>query len=226
MEDLSIIRRSKATGGIFITAYNGALIYDCVQDKVLLENRVPLVTAQKVFDKAMEKNIHIHTYADNIIVSVAENKELEFYRKNIVLPYIIEKELQKVVENSVYKLITIELEDKSILEGFRDEIENSELGSEFTCTFSNDKYLELYSQKAGKGKSLVSLCNMLNIPVEDSVAAGDEENDKEMVMMAGVGVAMSNGNSNLKKIADYVTENDNNNDAIGEVIERFFVDNN
>ena len=179
-----------------------------------------------MFDRSIKKNIHIHTYAENIIVSIAEDAELDFYRKNIVLPYIVETDLSKAVKESVYKLITIELEDKTRLEAFRNEIENSELGNELNCTFSNSKYLEFYSKRAGKGNALVNLCNLLNVKVSNSVAAGDEENDREMIMAAGVGAVMANGNEALKADADYVTRNDNNNDAIAEVIERFFMDNN
>lgn len=226
MDDLLKIRETKPTGGIYITAYNGAIIFDCVENKIIQEYKVPLETAQKLFDEAIEKNIHIHTYAGNIIVSIAEDAELDFYRKNIVMPYVIETKLVNAVEESVYKLIAIEIEDKTKLDDFRSYIENSELGNKLNCTFSNSKYLEFYSKKAGKGEALVNLCNILNVKVSDSVAAGDEENDREMIMAAGVGVVMMNGNEALKLKADYVTENDNNNDAIAEIIERFFIDNN
>ena len=180
----------------------------------------------KVFDKAIEKNIHIHTYAGNIIVSMAEDEELDFYRKNIIMPYVIETKLDKVIDGSVYKLIAIELDDKTRLDEFREYMENSELGTKLNCTFSNSKYLEFYSNKAGKGESLVNLCNILNVDVSNSVAAGDEENDREMIRAAGVGAVMINGNEALKAEADYVTKNDNNNDAIAEIIYRFFLDNN
>ncbi len=226
LEDLMKIRENKMTGGIYITAYNGAIIYDCVEDKILQEYKVSLNIAQEMFDRSIKKNIHIHTYAENIIVSIAEDAELDFYRKNIVLPYIVETDLSKTVKESVYKLITIELEDKTRLEAFRNEIENSELGNELNCTFSNSKYLEFYSKRAGKGNALINLCNLLNVQISNSVAAGDEENDREMIMAAGVGAVMANGNEALKADADYVTRNDNNNDAIAEVIESFFMDNN
>ena len=42
-----------------------------------------------------------------------------------------------------------------------------------------------------------------------------------MVEVAGVGVAMANGREELKAVADYVTENDNNHAGIAEVINKF-----
>jgi hydroxymethylpyrimidine pyrophosphatase-like HAD family hydrolase len=54
------------------------------------------------------------------------------------------------------------------------------------------------------------------MPPDCTVAVGDEQNDISMIQTAHVGVAMKNGIDELKKVADYVTENDNNHDAIAE----------
>ena len=57
------------------------------------------------------------------------------------------------------------------------------------------------------------------------VAIGDEENDISMIRNAGVGVAMKNAVQSVKDAADYVTEHDNNEDGVAEVIEKFSPDN-
>ena len=44
-----------------------------------------------------------------------------------------------------------------------------------------------------------------------------------MIQAAGIGVAMKNGTREVKDAADYITEHDNNHDAIAEVIERFIL---
>ena len=61
------------------------------------------------------------------------------------------------------------------------------------------------------------------MPIDATVAVGDEQNDIAMLKAAHIGVAMKNGIQELKDIADYVTENDNNHDAIAEVIEKFIL---
>jgi hypothetical protein len=50
---------------------------------------------------------------------------------------------------------------------------------------------------------------------------GDEKNDVSMIQAAKIGVAVSNAVEEAKEAADYITENDNNHDAVAEVIERF-----
>lgn len=50
---------------------------------------------------------------------------------------------------------------------------------------------------------------------------GNDENDESMIKEAGLGIAVANAREFLKKSADYVTEKDNNNGAIGEIIKKF-----
>ena len=47
---------------------------------------------------------------------------------------------------------------------------------------------------------------------------GDSMNDESLIRMAGHGVAMCNGLEEIKKIANYVTDFDNNHDGVGEFI--------
>lgn len=208
-------------GNIYATAYNGAVLYDCVNETFLERYAISFDNVKELFRRAKEKNIHIQTYTDNKIVSVAEDKELAYYRRTVIMDYIVSNDLDNVLEKPPCKSIAISLDDRELLESFRKEIEESELGKDIVAAFSNNYYLEFYSKYAGKGKALVKLCEILNIPVENSVSAGDEENDISMIKAAGVGVAMKNGNPNLKECADYVTMCDNNNDGIAEIIEKF-----
>ena len=83
--------------------------------------------------------------------------------------------------------------------------------------------MEYIKKGTGKGDGVVKLAEHLDIPVENIVTVGDERNDISMVQVAGVGVAMANAREELKAVADYVTENDNNNAGVAEVIYKFFL---
>lgn len=48
-------------------------------------------------------------------------------------------------------------------------------------------------------------CNHFGIDISATMAFGDGGNDIDMLMGAGIGVAMGNANDNVKEIADYVT---------------------
>ena len=54
------------------------------------------------------------------------------------------------------------------------------------------------------------------------MCCGDGFNDVSMIQFAGLGVAMANAQEKVKERADYITERNNDQDGIAEVIEKFF----
>ncbi len=62
--------------------------------------------------------------------------------------------------------------------------------------------LEIFSAKAGKGSALLHLAASLGIAAEDTIAVGDTSNDKDMILKAGLGLAMGNAYPELKAQAD------------------------
>lgn len=221
-ENLKSEKSAAVPGRIYAIAYNGAVIYDCMDSPYEIKSfAIPMSVAQAVFDMAIEWGIHIQTYTDTHIVSCAKDPELAFYMRAVKMGHIIETRLDKVLLHEPFKLIAICLDNRTRLEEFRAAVESSAIGQEITCAFSNAQYLEFYHKKAGKGNAMINLCNALNVHVKNSVAVGDEENDISMIKAAAVGVCMANGSPVVKECADYITENDNNNDGIAEIIERF-----
>lgn len=217
------IQESGQKGNIYATAYNGAVLYDCGSGAVIERYDVSIPAAQAIFDMAVRRGIHIQTYTDTHIVSSADDREIAFYTETIKSPYIVGTQLDKELAHAPAKLLAINLDDKGKLEELRKEVEESEIGNEVTCAFSNPRYLEFFNKKAGKGNALVNLCQAVHVHVKNSVAAGDEENDITMLKAAGVGVCMVNGSPAVKAYADYVTEHDNNHDGIVEIIDRFIL---
>lgn len=213
---------SDTAGGIYATAYNGAVLYDCLADKFIAQYSVSIDAAQQLFDKARERGIHIQTYADTHVVSIADDEAIRYYTQFIHMPYVVGSHLETELSKEPFKVLTIDLNGREQLERFRAEIEASSLGAELTCAFSNNYYLEFFNKNAGKGNALVNLCRALNILEKNAVAAGDEENDISMIEAAGIGVAMANATPRLKECADYITEHDNDHDGIAEVIDKFF----
>lgn len=210
-------------GGIYATAFNGAVLYDCIKDEVIESYSVPMWAAQEIFDRAAARGIHIQTYADAHVVSVADDAEIKYYTRVIHLPYVVGRRLEQELSHAPYKLIAIDLNGRERLSQLRAELEASKVGAEVICAFSNDYYLEFYNKNAGKGNALINMCRALKVLEKNAVAVGDEENDISMIEAAGVGAAMANASPSLKECADYITENDNNNDGIAEVIDKFLI---
>ncbi len=56
-----------------------------------------------------------------------------------------------------------------------------------------------------KDWGLKFLAKELGISIEETMAVGDSGNDEEMLMAAGLGVAMGNASKEIKEISDVVT---------------------
>lgn len=77
--------------------------------------------------------------------------------------------------------------------------------------------IEIVRRGLNKAVGISHVAKDLGIPRERIIAFGDEDNDLEMIEYAGVGVAMGNGISTLKNIANEVTAS-NNEDGIAKIL--------
>lgn len=198
--------------GVYVTSNNGALVYDCNASKNILEIRLDMSIVNQVWNIAQDYGIHIQTYTDNSIISIADDKEIEYYTRRIHLPVIVSHNPSEILTLSPFKLLAIDLDNHDNLENFREEIKNTFPGID--CIFSNTMYLEIFSINAGKGTSLKWLCKHLNIDVADSIAAGDAANDLSMLVAAGSSIAMCNGDPDIFKYATHISKYTNHEDGL------------
>ena len=82
--------------------------------------------------------------------------------------------------------------------------------------------IEVTAAGVNKGESLLALADHLGIPREATLAVGDSENDRAMLEKAGVAAVMANGMEHIRKLADIVSENDNDHDGVLRVLRREF----
>ena len=75
--------------------------------------------------------------------------------------------------------------------------------------FSSPVYLEVTPTGIHKGFALEKLCEIYKIPIQNTVAFGDQELDIPLLEKAGVGIAVANGVELLKNKADFITKSNN-----------------
>lgn len=92
-------------------------------------------------------------------------------------------------------------------------------GEPLYITASMDERVEILHPDAGKAEGVKALCEMEGIDLKDTAAFGDADNDLDMILLAGVGVAMGNAFENVKAQADYVTC-DNNQHGVAEAFRK------
>ncbi|HRU41225.1 MAG TPA: HAD-IIB family hydrolase, partial [Candidatus Diapherotrites archaeon] len=82
--------------------------------------------------------------------------------------------------------------------------------------------LEVMNKGVNKGNAVRILAQMYGINREEIIAIGDNENDISMIEYAGLGIAMGNAEELLKRAADHVT-GDYQEDGVAEAIEKFIL---
>lgn len=79
--------------------------------------------------------------------------------------------------------------------------------------------------KAGvsKAKGLSFLCKHLDIPIDQTIACGDSENDLDILKAAGLGVAMANAPEDIRQKADDVTKS-NDEHGVAAMLQKWLPD--
>jgi Cof subfamily protein (haloacid dehalogenase superfamily) len=85
-------------------------------------------------------------------------------------------------------------------------------------------YSEAILKGESKSKAMEIIISKLGIKQEDTIAIGDSVNDLDMILYAGLGIAMGNACDELKHAAGAVTKNCGSG-GVGEAIKRFALKN-
>lgn len=197
-----------------IVCFNGGGIYDFSENKMLWSRKLDsdAISAVEYVDRRLDfVGIEICTeekiYFSKINAKVREHQVLEKLPDNDLDYHDIPEVWQKV-------LFMTEEHELNIV---RRTISESPFADKYTFVQSSPWYYELLPKNSTKGDGLIQLGELCGIDRSRIIAVGDNENDLEMVKMAGVGIAVENAIPIVKNSADYITA-DNNSDAIAKVI--------
>lgn len=208
--------------GIFVSSSNGTLVYDCDKRRIIMKKCLPLSYVSYLQEQADALSLHIHTYREeegksDAIISALDNEEIAYYRRRVHLPLIISENLCAPLKEGPCKLLAISLHNPEKLEAFRKNIADW-AKDKIQTIYSSKQYLELFDKSAGKGSSLLFLCDYLGVPVSDAYAAGDADNDISMLEAAGCGIAMKNATDKVKAHADVITDLDNDQNGLADMM--------
>jgi len=94
-------------------------------------------------------------------------------------------------------------------------------GSVLNIYASSEFSIDLNDSRVSKGQTLARLAARLGIRREEILAAGNAENDLDMIQFAGVGIAMGNAPPRVRHAADFVV-GDNNEDGLAVFLKEYF----
>ncbi len=209
-----------------VIASNGAYIREKNGDEVVYKATLGVEKCKKLLSIYRQYNLAPHYYTkDTIFIEkmLSSSKFYEEVNKTLPVDNQIKIELVKdwnevfhKYEKEILKGIAVN-DDIDKIQGAKSALRDME---DFEVVSSRFDNFEVMNKGVSKGSAVKFLADYYGIAKEQVICIGDSENDLSMIKFAGLGVAMGNGNNEVKAAASYITD-DNNCDGVSKVIEKF-----
>lgn len=208
--------------GCYAITYNGSQIYDMYREETIYAKPVPMNLVGTLFRRARGMGLHIQTYSSTHVVAEQETEDLKTYSQRTLVPYQVVPDITAALSEEPFKVLAVDFSGHERLVRFQQEVMGDYAGI-LDNYFSDDNLLEIVPYGVSKGFAVKWMCDYLGIPLENSVAAGDAQNDIPMLEAARVGAVMCNAFPGIAKHGSYVTQADNNHDGVAEILHRFIL---
>ena len=185
-----------------IICYQGALVRNPRTGETLLCTALPVEPALAVLDFARAQGLHINAYLDDELYMEMLSPEGRFYAETSKVSIRLVDDLREVVKRGTTKLVVVADEDR--VPAVVDTLE-AQYGDCLTVTRSHPRFAETIRSGVNKGTGLRVVARSMGIPLEATMAIGDNFNDLDLVTTAGLGIAMGDGDPRVRAAADWVT---------------------
>ncbi|MEI0488164.1 Cof-type HAD-IIB family hydrolase [Brachyspira pulli] len=151
-------------------------------------------------------DIHIN-YADDVIKTL-------YTMAKVNIPEVVD--FNEYIINNHDKILQLNI--------FVDENKEKYLMNEVLKNSESSRwhfsFADVNHKGSGKNVGIDKIIEYYGIDLSETMAFGDGGNDIGMIKHAAIGVAMGNANENVKKIADYITD-DVDNDGVYKALKHF-----
>ena len=220
----SILPQVRALGlkGLVI-AYQGTVIADIETGKIIKSGGMNCAEVAQICKFIEDIGFGLNVYCDEKIYTdySADNAYLKRYEEIIGVKavHIDGKMSDYVVRNNMFCQKILSIVSESEREQLYSKLQK-EFGEKYDVTCSAKVLVEVSPMGDNKGEAVKYLAKHYNVPIEKTVAVGDNLNDLSMVLVAGMGCAVGNATPQLKAAADFVSVT-NNEGALAQIIKKF-----
>lgn len=208
------------TKNSYLLCFQGCFLYDLEMEQEIETHPMNQEKMLKLIHFLQEREIYLEAFGKERFYCFADTDATKRYSGITNEEYRVIDNISELSQEPIYKIMAIDFQKKEPLLQLQQYMKG-DTEFEFESFFSSEWFYEFCCKKQNKGMGLKNLAKKLQIPIEDTIAIGDEENDLSMILAAGTGCAVSNAKDSVKVAADYVTHVSNNEGAVAEAIERF-----
>lgn len=204
-----------------IIGCNGASVRRLNENKLIEFNPIPKKSLELILKYCEKNNLTFRAFSMERGFSNNEETAKEVLEQILsqytkVLKYNISyeyvKDVSYISENEhIIKVVLVD--DFDVIKKYQNDLLPIE-GIE-SCR-SAKTCLDICAAGVSKGAAFEKYAKTLGINRLETAAFGDSENDLSMIKYAGIGIAMENGDDEIKEAADFITaSNDNSGVALG-----------
>ncbi|MGR6646169.1 Cof-type HAD-IIB family hydrolase [Avibacterium paragallinarum] len=147
----------------------------------------------------LEKNNIVYAFVSNNKICVSDiTSELKEALDPITTNYHVEKDYFK--NNEVFQILAFYSNTQDNL------IKNAHILDNLKTVRWHPNSVDIFDSEGSKARGIKAIIHHLGLTMENVMAFGDGLNDIEMLNSVGVGVAMGNGHTSLKKVASHITD--------------------
>lgn len=202
----------------YMICYNGAVITDLKEDKVIFEQMLTKVQIHELYDYSVKSKTDIITYLDGKVVSETDSKYIDIELNITGLEHNKVTSFKETVQTAAVKCIL--LEEPSYLVEVEKDLKRAM--PHLSVSMSKPFFLEVAQRGIDKAASIKIIAQKLGILQSEIIAVGNAGNDLTMIEYAGLGVWVANVTPELKDKADVIVAS-NNDHGVAEVIKRFIL---
>ena len=190
--------------GDYVVTFNGALVQETATGHEIISESLTYEDYLDMEFLSRKLGVHMHAITKDGIYTANRNiGKYTVHESTLVSMPIFYRTPEEMVNKEIVKCMYID--EPEILDAAIAKLP-PELAEKYTLVKSAPFYLEIVKKTVNKGAAILHLAEKLGLSKEQTMAIGDEENDRAMLEAVGSPVVMENGKEELKKIAKYITK--------------------
>lgn len=208
------------TDADFVLCYNGSLIQKAGNHDVVRSCILTGADARQLQSLSRELGVNIHAFSRRLgLITPKHNHYTEHEATLNGIP-LREIDFSTLADDEeILKVMFVD--EPAQLSSAIARLEPA-LHQRYTIVQSAPYFLEFLNPGSNKGIAVEMLANYLGLDASAVICVGDAGNDRHMIEFAGLGVAMGNATEDIKAIADFVTDS-NDQDGVAHVIQQFIL---
>lgn len=204
------------TDNDYVLSYNGGLVLKTKSREVICKIGLKGSDLHYLYDLSKKLGVNIHAFSETKGLITPKNSKYTEVEANINnINIIIDDYTDIEDDHSIIKIMMID--EPEVLEEAMKNLPE-EVYDKYTVVRSAPHFLEFLNKDVNKGVGVEMLAKHMGITLDQVITMGDAGNDLHMIECAGMGVAMGNAVDEIKEIAQYITDT-NENDGVAKAIE-------